>query len=101
MGVDVCHATGASECDGALRLIDEMFLSKDCPLGADKEYHTKEFVAEPQYRGIWSHIARTMAGRHSAIGDEIAATAGYATSQQIQKRIEQPFGWSKTFGGVG
>ncbi len=100
MGVDVCHATGTSERDGALRLIDEMYLGKDCTLGADKGYDTQEFVAALQKRGIQPHIARNTAGRRSAISDAIAATAGYAISQQIRKRIEQPFGWSKTFGGL-
>lgn len=45
IGVDLSHATGTSELDGALRLIDDIYLGKDCTLGADKGYDTQEFVA--------------------------------------------------------
>lgn len=45
IGVDVCHGTGNSESDGALRLIDEMYLGKDRTLGADKGYDAHAFVA--------------------------------------------------------
>jgi transposase len=100
VAVEVCHATGRSEREGALRLIDEMYLGKDCTLGADKGYDTREFVAALHDRGILPHIARNTAGRRSAISDDIAGSTGYAVSQQIRKRIEQPFGWSKVFGGL-
>ena len=100
MAVDVCHATGTSEREGALRLIDEMFLGKDCTLGADKGYDTHEFVAALHDRGILPHIARNTAGRRSAVSDDIAGSVGYCVSQQIRKRIEQPFGWGKVFGGL-
>lgn len=76
-----------------------MYLGGDHTLGADKGYDTRDFVAALQARGIRPHIARNTAGRCSAISDDIAATAGYAISQQIRKRIEQPFGWCKVFGG--
>lgn len=36
----------------------------------------------------------------SAISDDIAGGIDYAISQQVRKRIEQPFGWSKVFGGL-
>ena len=39
-------------------------------------------------------------GRRSAVPDEVAAKAGYATSQRIRKRIEEVFGWMKTVGGM-
>lgn len=87
MGVDVCDATGTSERDGALRLIDEMYLGKDCTLGADKGYDTRDFIAALQARGIRPHIARNTAGRCSAISDDIAATAGYAISQQVANAL--------------
>jgi hypothetical protein len=100
VAVEVCHATGTSEREGALRLIDKMFLDKDCTLGADRGYDTREFVAALHDRGILPHIARNTAGRRSAISNDIAGSTGYAVSQQIRKRIEQPFGWSKVFGGL-
>lgn len=50
--------------------------------------------------GFQPHIVRNTAGRLSAISDDIMANVGYTTSQQTRKRIEQLFGWSKTFGGL-
>jgi len=38
----------------------------------------------------------TPTNRRSAVPDEVAQTAGYATSQQRRKLIEQGFGWTKT-----
>ncbi|MEM5332428.1 transposase, partial [Paraburkholderia sp. JHI2823] len=37
-------------------------------------------------------------GRRSAVPETIAASAGYAISQQKRKLIEQGFGWAKTVG---
>lgn len=100
VGVDVRRATGTSEREGALYLIDEMLLGAGCTLGADKGYDTKDFVQALAERGIVPHIARNTSGRCSAVIDEIAASEGYAISQQVRKRIEQPYGWSKTVGGL-
>lgn len=100
VGVDVRHASGTSEREGALALVDEMLLGTGCTLGADKGYDTREFVEALGVRGIQPHIARNTSGRRSAIDEGIARSVGYAISQQIRKRIEQGFGWSKTIGGL-
>jgi len=39
-------------------------------------------------------------GRRSAIDGRTTRHAGYAVSQQKRKRIEEPFGWGKTIGGL-
>jgi transposase len=100
VGIDVRHASGTSERDGALALVDEMLLGEGCTLGADKAYDTHEFVEAICARGITPHFARNTAGRRSAIDDATAESAGYAISQQIRKQIEQGFGWGKTIGGL-
>lgn len=100
VGIDVRHATGTSERDGALDLIDEMLLGKGCTLGADKGYDTQDFVQALKSRGIRPHIAQNTAGRRSAVDANTARRKGYAVSQQIRKRIEQGFGWAKTIGGL-
>jgi transposase len=100
VGIDVRRASGTSERDGALALVDEMLLGESCTLGADKAYDTHEFVEAIRARGITPHFARNRAGRRSAIDDITAESAGYAISQQIRKRIEQGFGWGKTIGGM-
>ena len=49
---------------------------------------------------IVPHVAQNTSGRRSAVPDAIAASAGYAVSQQKRKLIEQGFGWAKTVGGI-
>lgn len=42
--MDVRGATGTSEREGALYLIDEMLSGAGCTLGADEGYYTKDFA---------------------------------------------------------
>jgi transposase len=99
VGIDVRHATGTGERDGALALVDT-HLAVGATLGADKGYDTHDFVAQLKQRGIRPHIARHTSGRRSAIDGRSARGKGYAMSQQVRKRIEQGFGWVKTIGGL-
>jgi transposase len=99
VGIDVRHATGTGERDGALALVDA-HLKPGTTLGADKGYDTHDFVAQLKRRGIHPHIARHTNGRRSAIDGRCARSTGYAMSQQVRKRIEQGFGWVKTIGGL-
>ncbi|MBD8871205.1 IS5 family transposase, partial [Rhodanobacter sp. DHB23] len=67
VGVDVRHASGTGERDGALTLVDA-HLSPGATLGADKGYDVRDFVEQLARRGIKAHIARnTSHGRRSAI----------------------------------
>jgi Transposase DDE domain len=49
---------------------------------------------------VTPHIAQSLNGRRSAIDGRTTRHAGYAVSQQKRKRIEEPFGWGKTIGGL-
>jgi transposase len=100
VGVDVRHADGYGEREGALALLDAARVKRGSTLGADKGYDTKDFVAALEQRGIVPHVARHTNGRDSAVDRAIARTKGYKISQQVRKRVEQPFGWAKTFGGM-
>ena len=100
VGIDVRHASGTGERDGALDLTDA-HLKRGDTLGADKGYDTREFVDALQQRGIKPHMARNTSGRRSAIDARCARSHGYAMSMQVRKRIEQGFGWVKTIGGLG
>jgi len=96
VGVDVRHATGTAERDGALELVSR-YLPSGATLSADTGYDVRAFVEAIQRRGIRAHIARhTTSGRHSAIDGRTARGKGYVMSQQVRKRIEQAFGWGKT-----
>jgi transposase len=100
IGVDVRHATGIGEREGALALVDA-HLSPGATLGADRGYDVQDFVEQLRQRGIVPHIARNTAkGRRSAIDARTARRRGYAISLQVRKRIEQSFGWVKTIGDL-
>jgi transposase len=63
-------------------------------VGADKEYHTAEFVQELRAQRIVPHPA-CKAGTNTL---RVVCTAAYAASQKVRKRIEELFGWGKTTG---
>jgi transposase len=100
VAVDVRHATGTSEREAALAMLVEAGIGNGATLGADKGYDTQDFVDSLKARGVHPHIARNTSGWRSAFDEHIARSKGYAISQQVRKRIEQGFGWAKTFGGL-
>jgi transposase len=67
-------------------------------VGADKGYDAQEFIEACQEMKVTPHVAQNTSGRRSAVADTIAASVGYAISQQKRKLIEQGFGWVKTVG---
>ena len=101
VGLQVDMADGYAERRSALELLDEHLPgARRITVGADKAYDTQTFVKEVRARGIKPHFARNTTGRRSAIHHITARSKGYAISQQVRKRIEQGFGWSKTIGGL-
>ena len=66
-------------------------------VAGDKAYDTKGFVAGVRALGFTPHVAPNT--RHSAIDARTTRHAGHLVSQRIRKRIEEPFGWTKTIGG--
>lgn len=69
-------------------------------LGADKGYDAQEFIEALQQMNVLPHVAQNTSGRKSVVPDTVAASEGYAISQQKRKRIEQGFGWAKTVGHI-
>jgi transposase len=69
-------------------------------LGADKGYDAASFVADMRALNVTPHIAQNISGRRSAIDARTTRHPGYAVSQKKRKRIEEPFGWGKTIGGL-
>ena len=72
----------------------------DITLGADKGHDAEEFIDALRQMKVTPHVAQNTAGRKSAVPNDIAATPGYAISQQKRKLIEQGFGWGKTVGRI-
>ena len=69
-------------------------------LGADKGYDAAEFIQALQGMNVTPHVAQNKSNRKSAVPDDIAASEGYAISQQKRKLIEQGFGWAKLIGPI-
>ena len=60
---------------------------------ADKAYDAAGHVANLRRLGVTPHVAQNTSGRRSAIDGRTTRHQGYAVSQRIRKRIEEPFGW--------
>jgi transposase len=99
----VTIADGYAEREAAKAMINDARQALDDPareitLGADKGYDAEEFVEACVDMNVTPHVAQNNSGRHSAVPEAIAQSAGYAVSQQKRKLIEQGFGWAKTVG---
>lgn len=69
-------------------------------LGADKGYHSKDFVAHLRKKKIAPHIAQIEGRNTPGLDARTTRHAGYAISQRKRKRVEEIFGWMKTYGGL-
>jgi transposase len=97
VGTQLTTATGTAEREAALALLDGR---GRCTAGMDKGYDAAAFVADLRARRVTPHIAQNTSGRRSAIDGRTTRHPGYAISQTIRKRIEEPFGWMKTIAGL-
>ena len=68
-------------------------------LGGDKAHDAEDFVNELRATNVTPHVRQNTSGRSSAIDGRTTWHAGYAVRQRIGKRIEEAFGWIKTFAG--
>ena len=93
------EATGTAERTAALDMIDDN-ARPGSTVGADKLYDTADFVAGCRERGCTPHVAQNDSNRRSAIDGRTTRHPGYAISMIKRKRIEEPFGWIKTIGGL-
>lgn len=97
---DLTRADGHAERMAALDMIHAHSPGsmRQLTLGADKGYDSADFVRDLRRACVTPHVARK--ARHSAIDGRTTRHAGYALSQKHRKRIEEPFGWAKTVGGM-
>jgi Transposase DDE domain len=66
-------------------------------LGADKAYDSKALVQELREHRVTPHFALKPT---TIIDQRTTRHPGYEISQRKRKRIEEIFGWLKTFGGL-
>lgn len=94
----IAEASGTAERRVALEMIDHNLAGQHrITLGADKGYHTRDFVDGCRQRRVTPHVADK--DKHSALDGRTTAQPSYSVSQRIRKRIEEVFGWGKTVGG--
>jgi transposase len=95
------EASGTAERDLVPKLLDQARERHFRPktLGGDKNYDTRDCVADLRERHVTPHVAQNTSGRRSAIDGRTTRHPGYAVSQKIRKRVEEIFGWMKTVGG--
>lgn len=96
---DLTAATGFAERDCATDMLNRLPTSRRRrTVAGDKNYDTKNFVADAREAGFTPHVAQNNTNRRSAIDGRTTRHGGYGVSQRIRKRVEEPFGWVKTVG---
>jgi transposase len=91
-------ADGYAERATAIEMLSRLpKMARRRTIAGDKAYDTKGFVAGVRALGFTPHVAPNT--KNSAIDARTTRHAGHAISQRIRKRIEEPFGWTKTIGG--
>ena len=93
----VLEATGTAERDAALIMMEQIPGQQQVTVAGDKNYDTRDFVAECRNLHGTPHVAQNEGRRGgSAIDGRTTRHAGYAVSQRKRKRIEECFGWMKS-----
>lgn len=97
---DLTQADGHAEREAALDMIHRHSpgSTRRLTLGADKGYDAAGFVSDLRQACASPHVAQK--SRYSAIDGRTTRHEGYALSQKHRKKIEEPFGWAKTVGGM-
>ncbi|SRR6266436_2847091 len=94
---EVWEANGTAERDAALAMLEQIPGEGRVTVGGDKNYDTKDFVAECRNLHVTPHVAQNeKRPGGSALDERTTRHAGYAVSQRKRKRIEECFGWMKT-----
>lgn len=96
------HSALKSETEAAKEMLSRQARKRIRPttLGADKGYHSKDFVAHLRKKNIAPHIARIDGRKTPGLDARTTRHAGYRISQCKRKRVEEIFGWMKTYGGL-
>jgi transposase len=69
-------------------------------IGADKNYHQRQFVNGCREREVIPHVACKTGVKVNGLDGRTTCQRSYTTSQRIRKRVEEIIGWIKTVGGL-
>jgi hypothetical protein len=94
--IALTQATGMTERDTALGMLNGVSGSRRLTLGADKGYDTQDFVTRYRRMKFTPHVA---CRQTSKVDRRTTRHTGYQVSQRIRKRVEEIFWWVKTVGG--
>ena len=92
----VSKATGRAEVEQALVLLGEQPARRGRTVGADKGYDIGPFVSGCRALGFTPHVAARKT--YTRLDARTTRHRGYEISQRKRKRVEEPFGWMKSFG---
>ena len=96
---ELTTASGYAERDTAAEMLARLpRWARRRTVAGDKGYDTAGFVADARALGFTPHVAQHTNGRRSAIDGRTTRHAGHEISMRKRKRIEEPFGWTKTVG---
>lgn len=100
--LQVTPSVGVTEPQIALSQLQNLAASGHKPrsAGADKNYHTREFVAGCRAMGVAPHVAQVAGRKVPGLDGRTTGSKAYQISQRCRKRIEEIFGWGKTIGGL-
>ena len=93
---EVTSAGTRQEWDAGINMLAGQSTRPGQTIGADKGYDTGDFVFGCRAFGVTPHVAAKKS--RGAVDGRTTGTAGYAVSQQKRKKVEECFGWMKTFG---
>lgn len=98
----VTPATGTAERAAAVALLGRQGRKRVRPrtLGADKGYHTRDFIRQLRRRGVRPHVAPITGRRTPGLDGRTMRHRSFAVSQRCRKLVEEVFGWGKTIGGL-
>lgn len=100
LDVRTTHATGRAEQEAAEAMIRAATRGRRATPGVDKAYDAAEHIARLRAIGVTPQVAQNTSRCRFAIDGRTTRHAGYAVSQRLCKRIEEPFGWIKTAAGL-
>ncbi len=94
------QADGHAERDAALLLLHERQKdsSRCIPVGADKAYDAKNFLAGARALHVTAHVQKNETSRRSNLDRRTTRHPGYALSLSCRWLIEETFGWLKQTG---
>lgn len=93
---DVSPSGTRQEWDSGIDMLAKQGSRPGQTVGGDKGYDTSDFVEGCRGLKITPHVAAKE--DKGAIDGRTTRTAGYAISQRKRKKVEECFGWMKTFG---